>query len=144
MATPRHSVYDLDQVTFAFGPILADGYSDNGAISIEQASAGFIKKVGLDGKVTRSKVYDESASITLSLMQTSAVNALMSAVYNLDKASPNGAGVGPLYIRVRGTLTVYSAAEAWISKAPDAALTNEATPREWIIDCAKLEQFHAG
>lgn len=144
MATPRFTVYDFDQVTVAFGPILMDGFQDGEGVTIEQDTDGFTKKIGADGKVTRSKTLNRSARVTIKLMQTSACNDLLSAVYNLDIAAPNGAGVGPLYIRDRNGRSVFSAAEAWIAKAPDVTFDREATAREWIIDCAVLDQFHGG
>lgn len=144
MATKRFTHYDFSQVTAAFGPIIMDGYQDGEGITIEHTSDAFTLKVGVDGKATRNKVLDRSARITIKLMQSSAVNDLLSAVYLADRIAPNGAGVGPFIIRDQNGRSVFSAAEAWIARAPDVTFDQEVQVREWVFDCAFLDEFHGG
>lgn len=142
--TPRLTTYEFDQVTVAFGPLLMDGFQDGEGVTIEQGQPTFTTHVGCDGKVTRAKTLDRTATVTIHLMQTSAQNDALSAVHIADRDSPNGAGILPLYIRDRNGRSLYTAAEAWIQKAPDAVYDRTPTTRDWEIGVAFLEQFAGG
>jgi hypothetical protein len=144
MSTPRFQHYSFGDVTAAFGPIILDGYQDGEGITIEHTSDAFTLKVGIDGKATRCKVLDRSATITIKLMQSSAANDLLSAVYLADQAAPNGAGVGPFIIRDHNGRSVFTAAESWIARAPDATFDQEVSVREWKFGVAFLSEFHGG
>ena len=141
--TPDLTIYDFDQVTCVFGPIIMDGFQDGEGITIEQEPT-FTDKKGLDGKVTRSKTLDRRATITINLMQVSAANDLLSALHALDRDAPNGAGIVPITIRDRNGRAVFSAAQAWISQAPQVTFDQEATVRAWVIRCAKLNRVDGG
>jgi hypothetical protein len=142
--TPRLTNYGFDQVVFTLGGIIIDGFDEGEGFTIS-TEPGFTKKVGADGKVTRSKMMNRSATIELKLLQSSATNDALAALFNLDIAAPNGAGVVPLFIRDGSGRAVYKAAEAWIASAPaDVAFGEEATTRTWMIDCAVLERFDGG
>ncbi len=142
-ATPQTTVYDLDQMTIALGPILLDGFQEGEAVTIETPET-FTMKVGADGKVSRSKTLNLSAIVTITLMQTSACNDLLGALHLLDRNAANGAGIVPLYIRDRGGRSVYTGAQAWIAKAPDLTFGNEASPRAWVIHVSRLNRIDAG
>ncbi len=142
--SPRFSHYSFGEITVAFGPILIDGYADGAGITIEWTNDAFTMKSGTDGKVVRSKMLDQSATITLHLMSTSATNDELSVVALLDRAAPNGAGVGPLLIKDNNGRSLYTAAECWISRMPDAEFDREAGQRDWVLQCAFLEAFTGG
>lgn len=144
MGTPRLTTYDFDQVIFTLGPIIVDGFDEGEGFTVSTEPT-FTKKVGADGKVTRSKKLDRTATIELKLMQSSAANDLLSALHELDRDNPNGAGVVPLLITDMSGRAVYKAAEAWIAAAPaDVSFGNEASARTWTIDCAELQRFDGG
>jgi hypothetical protein len=144
VSTPQLTVYDADQVTVALGPISCDGFQDGEFVSIAPATGTFTTYVGTDGKACRSKTLNRTATITISLGQFSLSNDLLGALHVLDRDAPNGAGVVPLFIRDRSGRALYTAAQAWISKAPDVTFDREATARVWEISCAKLERVDAG
>ena len=143
ISTPQLTNYSLDQVTIALGPILFDGFQEGDAVTIETPD-GFGMVIGGDGRVTRYKTLNRTATVTVKLMQSSAANDLSSGLYNLDVSAPNGAGVAPLFIRDGSGRSIYTAAQAWIQKAPDVTFANEATSREWVIVCAKLVRSDGG
>lgn len=138
-------VYDADQVSISIAgiPILS-GFADGEFLKIEQEADDFTDKVGTDGEVTRSKTNDRRATVTILLMQSSAGNAALSALSNVDRLAPNGAGVGSLLVRDRLGTAVYSAAQAWISKPPDVSFDREATSREWTLRVADLTRNDGG
>lgn len=143
MSTPILTGYDPDQLTVAFGPILIDGFQDGEGVTIEVPDS-FTKVVGMDGKVARSKNLDQTAKITIKLLQTSASNDLLFANYLLDRKGKNLAGVMPLYVRDNSGRALYTASQAWISKAPDVTFDREATSREWVLECAQLLRADGG
>jgi hypothetical protein len=137
-------VYDPDQVTVSFAGILMQGFADGSFVTVVQESDDFTDVVGTDGEVSRSKTNDRRATVTIKLMQTSAVNTLLSAISNRDRDTPGGAGIGQLMIRDRQGSAIYRADRAWISKPPDVDFDRGAVSREWTIRCAKLERVDGG
>lgn len=137
-------VYDPTEVTVSFAGIVIGGYADGEFVRVEQESDDFSDVVGTDGEVSRSKTSDRRATVTFMLMQTSESNDLLSAISNLDRDTPGGAGVGALLIRDRQGRALYRSAEAWIQKPPDVSFDRAPTNREWTIRCAKLERTDGG
>lgn len=137
-------VYDPDQVTVSFAGIVLQGYGEGEFVRIEDASDGFSTVVGTDGEVSRSKSMDRRATVTFVLMQTSESNDLLSALHNLDRSAPGGAGVGALYIRDRQGTALYRAGKAWIKRTPNVTFDRAATSREWTIECERLDRVDGG
>lgn len=137
-------VYDPDEITVSVFGILIGGYADGEFVRIEQESDDFTDVAGTDGSVSRAKTNDRRATITFVLMQTSESNALLSAISNLDRNTPGGAGVGAVQVRDRQGNTIYSGAEAWISRPPNASFDREVTSREWTLRVARLERTDGG
>jgi hypothetical protein len=82
--------------------------------------------------------------VFIRLMQTSAANDALSALHELDRDAPNGAGIVPLYIRDRNGRSLHTAAEAWVQKAPDVSYDRTPTARVWEIGVAYLINFVGG
>jgi hypothetical protein len=137
-------VYDPDQLSVSIAGIPVSGYADGEFVRVEKESDAFADVVGTDGEVSRSKTNDGRGTITFMLMQTSDSNVLLSALHELDKNVPGGAGVGALLIRDAQGTSLYTAAECWISKEPDVSFDREPTSREWTLRCAKLIAVHGG
>jgi hypothetical protein len=135
-------VYDADQVTVTLAGIPVTGFADGEFVRIERESAAFQDVAGTDGEVTRSKSNDDRASVTFRLMQSSPANDLLSALYNLDKNTPGGAGVGVMMVRDRQGTSLFTAEHAWISESPPVSLDRTATEREWTVRCATIVEFH--
>jgi hypothetical protein len=138
-------VYDADQVSVNIAGIpVTGGYADGEFLRIEFEGDAFTDVAGTDGEVTRSKTNDRRATATLSLMQTADANNLLAGLAELDRNSPNGAGVGAFLVRDRQGTAIYEASECWIQKTPDATFDREATPREWVVRIASLIDFTGG
>lgn len=144
-------IFDSNQVQISICGIPIDpagggagGYAEDEFLTIDYDNDAFTDMVGADGEVTRSKTNDKRATITLKLMSSSAGNAALSSLHNLDRNTPNGAGVGALSIVDLGGLSLFAATECWIAKAPAASYGKGPTVREWKIRCASLEAFHGG
>lgn len=138
-------VYNADQVQIVVAGIpVTGGWGDGDFVSIESDEDAFSLVVGTDGEATRSRTNNKGATITLTLMQSSDVNDLLSALHALDVNSPGGAGIGPFFCRDGNGRSLYMAESCWIQKRPTAVFGREAGPREWVIRTDKLIAFDGG
>lgn len=138
-------VYDASEVSIKIGVITVDaGFADGEFLRIEQESDDFDDVVGTDGEVTRSKTNDRRATATLLIMQTSKSMQALSALSNLDRSTPNGAGVVPFMVRDRNGDTLYTGQNCWIRRPPDSSFDKLAGPREWMVRIADLIRNDAG
>jgi hypothetical protein len=126
------------------GLTIENGFADGEFLKIEFMSPLFSSKVSADGEVTRVKLHDERAKVSLTLMQSSEHNAELSALATLDKLAPNGAGVGPFLMRDRNGTTNLAGPECWVSERPAVSLDKEPTTRTWIIEVAKCRGVIGG
>lgn len=137
--------YDAKEVSVIVGGIQIDsGFADGEFCRIEQETDDFDDVVGTDGEVTRSKTYDRRANVTILVMQSSKSNQALSALSNLDRTAPNGAGIVPVMVRDRNGDSLYESQHGWIKRPPDVSFDRTATPREWLIRCGQLERNDAG
>lgn len=140
-------VYDSNQVSISICGIPVDttgGYADDEFLTIEQDSDDFDDVVGTDGEVTRSKTNDRRATVYLKLMQSSSTNAFLSALNLLDKNAPNGAGIGPFWVRDRQGTSLYTGATCWIAKPPDVSFGRTAKERSWKIRIGSIVRTDGG
>jgi len=134
--------YDPSSVSMFYGPIAMHGFAQDAAISVEHDEDDWTLVTGVDGEGTRSKTSHSSATITVSLMQSSATNELLSAARELDRGTPGGVGGQPLLIKDNSGTSLYAAETCWIQKAPTAELSREASTREWVFRTDRLVAFH--
>ena len=127
-----------------FGTIPVTGFAADAAISVEHDEDDWSLVTGVDGEGTRSKTSNASATVTVSLMQSSSTNDLLSAHREQDRLTPGGIGGVPLIIRDRSGRSIFTAETAWIQKAPTAELNREATAREWTFRTDYLVALHGG
>ena len=137
-------IYDFNEVQAAFAGIPIDGYADGDGITITRETDVFTSTVGIDGNVARSKTNDHRATIEFRLMNTSPVNAALSAIYQADRNAPGGAGIGALLITDLNGTSLYTAGNAWIKRPPDPTFGREAAERVWVLECDNLLDFTGG
>lgn len=140
-------LYDPDQVLITVAGIPMTGFADGEFCRIEYDNDAFADVVGTDGEVTRMKSNDGRATVTIKLMQSSPVNALLSVLHTSDRNAPGGVGVGAFSLQdlanpTGGTLLVGE--KCWIAKPPDSSWDRTATEREWKIRVAKLDGLDGG
>jgi len=144
MATSSFAHYSASNVTFVFGGIIADGLADGESINVSFTEDAFTLTTGIDGKSVRNKILNRSATITLTLLASSATNTALSTVYNLDQLASNGAGVAPFVLRDGNGTTVLSAPYCWIARPPDVSVDEEVASREWTLHATPLEYIVNG
>ena len=134
--------YSPKDVSVIVAGTVITGYAEDTFLSIERASDAFEKVVGADGEVARSASADRSGMITITLLQTSSSNDILSALQTADEISL--AGKFPVMVKDTFGTSLYLAGTAWIQKVSDAEYGNTIGEREWVIDCADLTAFVGG
>jgi|ERR1700722_6662343 len=111
----------------------ASGYGDGEFLKVAQKNDSFIVVEGSDGSVVRSKRNTRLLDIELTLLQSSASNAFLSALLLLDVNQPNGAGIGSFVMEDLQGTTLILCTRAWINKPADVMLDRGATARKWPL-----------
>lgn len=145
MANTGLKTYSGDEVVLVVGNIpVSSGFADGTFVSVEFDEDAFTLTVGTDGEATRSKSNNRSATITITLMQTSDVNDLLSAQYLLDINSPGGAGLVPFLLKDTSGRSLFLAEQCWIQKAPAIEYGRESGTVEWTLRTSSLVPFFGG
>lgn len=137
------STYSPKKVVVSWGAILLSGsFGDGTYIQARRKTDAFSLKVGADGFAARSVTSDQSGEIIVSLMQTSPINALLSAAAVLDEQT--GANYFPFLVKdLLGTTLVY-AANAWVRKIADVEYDREIMMREWAFETDQINILVGG
>lgn len=125
---------DPKKVVVTFGEQNIGGWADGEFISVAFSEA-FSKVVGADGEATRVMSNDDSAEVTITLMQSSKSNDYLTQKYLIDRAS--GVAVLPFTVTNLLGTEIIAAAEAWVAKLPDVKYSKGAETRAWTLHLAK-------
>ncbi len=134
--------YAADQVIVTWGPFLLTGFAPGDAIQIVRNADGWTTQRGIGGEVARSRMGDDGARITLSFLQTAAINAFLSAAYRTDRL--NRDQIFPIMVKDNSGNSLHVGEECWIAKPPDSTYAEEAGSRDWIFEVAHMEDTNAG
>lgn len=112
------------------------GWAEGTMIKVARTTKEKFKKhVGAAGEVSRTKVADNSGTVTLTFKQTSPANAILYGLSKLDATWPFG-----LFSKDDMNLTAV-AAEAWIESEPDPEIADVEGKCEWVIGCADISRI---
>lgn len=134
--------YDPKQVSMIVGGKIASGFADGTFIMIERNEPAFNLKVGTDGEGTRAKSNNKSGKITITLMQSSSFNDVLSGFAAADELS--NAGVVPILLRDASGRTLCTALSAWVQKYANSEFAKEVTTRVWILETDEIDIFVGG
>ena len=134
--------YDPAQVALIFGGVEIGGYADGTFVTVARDEDAFSLQIGTNGEGVRSKSNNKSGTFTFTLLQSSASNAILSAIAQLDELT--NAGVFPAMVKDNSGSSIHTAETAWIQKVPDSEYSKEAGPREWVIRTNNLQPFVGG
>lgn len=135
--------YDPAKVDVIFGTDILSGFGPDTKISVAYEEDSWVTTIGVNGEGTRSKSNNRSATITVTLMQSSDSNQFLSAIAEIDRLTNGGAL--PLTIRDSSSQGTFHFAEsAWIQKVPDAEYGIEIGTREWVFATDVLVSNLAG
>ena len=119
--------YDPKKVLISLGTHAVTGYSDGSFVNIEPHGEGTTKKVGSDGEVVASVDPDDTATVTLTLLQTSPTVAFAQRIYGRFKET--GETFPVLVKDLKGGL-LFAANDAWIVNTPSREFGKGDTDRE--------------
>lgn len=134
--------YDPKQVLLIIGGAPIGGFADGEFISVERDEDTYTKISGADGEVSRSKSNNKMGELTVTLLQTSSSNLILSAIMQADELS--NSGVVPIFIKDGLGTTILFSAEGWIKKPPTVSYDKELTDREWVLDLSNVDIFVGG
>jgi len=134
--------YDPTRVTVAFGAILIQGFNDGTMIKTSRNEDAYTVKVGGQGDVTRVRSRNKTGQITITLLAESPTNDLLTAQALIDEES--GTAYAPIMVKDLNGTTLMVAENAWIMKMPEVEHATDASPREWVIECADLTMTVGG
>lgn len=129
--------HDAAQIDIILAGHRAEGFAPDSVITIAPNADHRSTKVGADGLVVSSKMNDETAEVTLTLLKTSATHRYLKALYRIDRSTPGGAGVGAFFMRDRLTGEEDSSEVFWIKRRPDRKIEAEASEVEWKLTLGK-------
>lgn len=131
--------FDPASVVITVGGVPISGYADGTFLLIQRAADAWSMVVGADGLTTRVKSNNRSGTMTLTLLQSSPSNDVLSGFANLDELS--NAGVIPVLVKDLSGNSLYFSGTGWIQKYPDSEFSNQISNREWIIALADIDIF---
>lgn len=136
--------YDPKKVLVTWGPVLFSGFADGTFITAVRNNQGVNLAVGATGDAARAISNDKSGIVTLTLLQSSVVNGLMSAIEKADQE--NGDGVLPLFIKDLKGFDLVKAGTAWIQKLADYNRGRELADGNvaWALESDDLDIFQGG
>ena len=135
--------YAAEKVVVTVGGVILTGFGEGDFLTAKYDEDRFMKKVGADGEVGRSRTASRAVTIEVVLSATSKANDELSALFNLEQIggfdSPVPIGVADLSGR-----SVAGSSKAWLKTAPDMVFGNEISERTWVFDCADLTMNYGG
>lgn len=145
-----NSVYSFLDVQAAIsGPGGAFNLGSGAAVSDEGITVQFNSEVdtmliGADGEGQHSLSADRSGKITVRMLKTSPVNALLQAMLEFQRASASLHGQNTIVISDTNRGDIITARQVAFSKSPDISYAKEAGMMEWEFNAIKINPVLAG
>lgn len=150
MSTQRLSTFAPNDVTVIITQSssgiahIVSGYSEDSIVNIERTAETYTMYTGADNTSTRIYNANKSATITLSLQQTSASNDILSQLYANDSASRNSSGLFSVQISDASGRSRYFSDDAYIAVVPNSAFANSMQTRDWVLQAHNLDTYIGG
>lgn len=128
--------YDPNQVTVTVGGKIISGFAPDAMVTAARNVDTWGLTVGVDGTGARAKSNNLSGRFTITLLQTSASNDDLQAIYTADELSNKGPL--PVYVRDAGGETVASCLTGWIVRPADISYGSSIANKEWVIETDAL------
>lgn len=133
------NTYSPSDVRLTLGGYQLAGWN---SITIARNKQGFVPIPGIRGKHTRVPTNDTSATITISMIQTSPSHDVMSAIHGVDLVE----GTGRLAITLRDASgrSVFNSNEAYILGYPETTYSDNFEYRTWSMYCQTTGDYLVG
>lgn len=121
---------------------IVSGFSEDSIVNIERMAETYTLYTGADNTGTRVYNANKSATLTLSLQQTSVSNDVFSLLYQND--GRNSEGLFSIQVKDNSGRSNYFSDDAYIGVVPNAQISNSMQTRDWVIHAFNLDSFHGG
>jgi Bacteriophage KPP10, Structural protein ORF10 len=138
----RVNTFDPKDLSVIFGGAIISGFAADIVVADYEANQ-IEDDIGADGDVARWVTNDYRATVTLTLLQPSLSNGVLSAFAIADRQS-GGQNPQPLVIKDQRGNDLIVAPNAWIRKMPRTVYRKGVEARAWDIRCAFLDLFVGG
>lgn len=120
------------------------GFMEDSFVNIARDMDSWSHTTGADNLATRVYSANDSGKITLSVMQSSNSNDVLTQIWSRDRSLKNSQGLFTILVADKTGRSVYSSTEAYIGKIPDSVFGNGVNGREWVVHCTNLSHSIAG
>ena len=134
--------WNLKNMKIIIGPYSMEGFADGDVLVVAHDEQSVTKTIGATGEAARAVTNNRAGTITVSLMQTSHVNAQMSALNVADEST--GSAVVPFLAMDTGGADVHIAPHVWLNKSPDATYGRDVGRNTYVFDTGDLSSFLGG
>jgi hypothetical protein len=134
------SPYSPDSIDVVISGIRISGYVQGTYISLVTRTDSDTLTVGSDGLSAFNHNFDDSATLTLTLMPNAVSNDVLTGLWKLQRSGV----VHPFAMQDRNGRTVAASAACRISKLPDVTYGTEVEPRAWTIIVSNLNLYVGG
>lgn len=128
--------YDSNEVVIVINGLTVTGYTDGTFVKVAYNANQIEEVVGAEGEVTRVPSNDRSATVEITLMQTSSSNATLMVLGQQDRK--DGSGIFSILVKGNNGEVLHSGNRAWIKKLPEYSYGKQAENRIWVISVAEL------
>lgn len=140
--TDRVDTIDPKDVILTVDGKIITGYSQDTYIEVDRDSNQVEDEVGAEGDVVRRITNDRRGTITITLLQTSPSNLILSALARLDEIS--GAGIFAVIIKDNRGNDLHMAPNSWIQKMPRTVYRAGVEVRAWPLRTNNLQMIVGG
>lgn len=141
MADMSLKTVNIKKLQILWGPVEAHGFGDE-IVDVEMPDDLVEVVTGADGEVTHNMKPARNAKVTLTLKQSSLVNAVLSGYAIADGLT--GAVVFPFTVLDGSGTTLFFAAAARIIKMPNIKYAKSVQDRVWVFGTGPAEYFVGG
>lgn len=133
------STYSPESVLLILGGAALTGWN---SISISRDADQFNVIKGIRGKHTRSRNYDNSATIVLELPFSSDWNYILSQIVTQDSQSATGRC--EILLKDNSGNSIFKTTQAYVRKFADVTFDATISSRVWIIQCLDIDVYTVG
>ena len=106
-------------------------------ITIEPVEDKNVMQTGADGAGQHSLVASDAKTVTVRLLKTSPMNALLMAMYNYQSSSSALWGRNAITVTDAARNDLWTLQQCAFKKVPAITYAKEAGLNEWVFDCIK-------
>lgn len=141
------STYSFQQVTAtltgAAGVINlgAGAATSKEGITVTMTQARNAMTIGADGSVMHSLRSDKSGTVTVRLLETSPVNALLQAAFDAQSLVPRSWGANVIVIVNKGNMETTTCRNVAFQNQPTVTYAEDGSTKEWVFDCGQIDRI---